>query len=215
MFTIVQDEPEFIHPWINHYRKQVSQAGDIYVLTHGATNNDGEPAPSVELSEWGRARTLLRTHHSVVPMPVHHSTSFDHQWLTDTVSSFQAFLLQSYKWVVFAEVDEFIVPNPETSWRGKSLLEYVRSLDNQVPTAVGSRGFEVVQQEEEAPLPAHLYAGGSNYNLRAGHLLLGREWWCPSELYSKNFCWQIRRQNGRSVSTGWLRRASRMSATRI
>jgi hypothetical protein len=183
VFTIVQDEPEFIHPWINHYQKHVNGADDIYVLNHYLMDTEDKSCPSAELSEWIRAQALLTTYHGVTSLPVHHNTSFDHQWLADTVFRFQVFLLQSYKWVLFAEADEFVLPNPERSEH--SLLHYVRALDDRGPIAVRSVGFEVVQQENELPLPPDLYRGGSNCNLRAGDLLASRQWWCPSELYSK------------------------------
>jgi len=125
VFTIVQDEPEFIHPWVNHYKKHVAEAGDVYVLVHPPTGPDGELMKSSEMPAWRRAEALLTEHHGVVLIPVHHTCAFDHQWLCDTVGRFQSFLLQSYDWVLFAEADEFVLPTPRSTPTRKTLLSYV------------------------------------------------------------------------------------------
>ena len=56
VFTIVQDEPEFIHPWLNHYRKHAAEARDLFVLAHAPSRSDGTPIPSDEMVEWGEPR---------------------------------------------------------------------------------------------------------------------------------------------------------------
>ena len=185
VFTIVQDEPEFIHPWINHYKSHVADAGDIYVLVHSPTGLDGAPMRSAEMVAWQRAEALLTKHHGVVHLPVHHTSAFDHQWLSDTVCRFQSFLLQSYDWVLFAEVDEFVLPTPGTSSTRETLLNYVRKLSPSPPPAVRATGFEVVQQDGEPSLPPDNYNTGTNVTLTAGELLEARHWWRRSALYSK------------------------------
>jgi len=185
VFTIVQDEPEFIHSWTNHYKNHVADAGDIYVLVHSPTGLDGAPMRSAEMPEWQRAEALLTKHHGVVLIPVHHTSSFDHQWLSNTVCRFQAFLLQSYDWVLFAEIDEFVLPTPDTSSTHKTLLDYVRELGASPPPAVRATGFEVVQQDGEPSVPPENYNTGANVTLTAGELIDARHWWRPSAQYSK------------------------------
>ena len=85
IFTIAQDEPELIHPWVNHYKNHVSDAGDIYILVHPPTDTDGAPIHIAKMPEWERALTLLSKHHGVICVPVHHASAFDHQWLCETV----------------------------------------------------------------------------------------------------------------------------------
>lgn len=185
VFTIVQDEPEFIHPWINHYKNHVADAGDIYVLVHSPTGLDGAPMRSAEMLAWQRAEALLTKHHGVVVLPVHHTSAFDHQWLSDTVCRFQSFLLQSYDWVLFAEADEFVLPTPDTSSTRKTLLNYVRELGPSPPLAIRATGFEVIQQDGEHSVHPDNYNTGANVGLTAGELIDSRQWWRPSTLYSK------------------------------
>jgi hypothetical protein len=185
VFTIVQDEPEFIHPWVNHYKNNVADHCDIYVLVHPPVGLNGLLMRPDEMPEWKQAEPLLTEHHGVVKLPVHHFSAFDHQWLSETVSRFQAFLLQSYDWVLFAEIDEFILPTPRIQSRPTTLLEYVRGLGPNPPPAVRATGFEVIQQDYEAPICPSIYNSGSNFDLTAGKLLRARGWWRRSERYSK------------------------------
>jgi hypothetical protein len=184
IFTIVQDEPEFIHSWINHYKKHVPDAGDIYVLVHPPTSPEGTPIPLTEMPAWRLAETLLAEHHGVVVVPVHHAAAFDHRWLSQIVSRFQSFLLQSYRWVLFAEIDEFVFPTPGNG--RDTLLHYVRELDASAAVpAVRASGFEVVQQGDEPALSPEKYSTGGNCSLTAGDLVGARHWWRPSDRFSK------------------------------
>jgi hypothetical protein len=183
VFTIAQEEPEFIHPWVNHYKRHVADPGDIHVLVHAPTYPGGEPSPSS--AAWDKALMLTREHHRVVTLPVHHAAAFDHQWLGKTVARFQSFLLQSYDWVLFAEIDEFIVPTPHPAMPQTTLLKFVQNIGQDHPSAVQAAGFEIVQQDDEPPLAPALYADGSNAELSIRDLLVDRRWWYPSQLYSK------------------------------
>jgi hypothetical protein len=184
--TIVQDEPEFIHAWVNHYKNHVADARDIYVLVHAPTNANGTPIAPEEIPEWRLAETLLITHHKVITIPVHHTLAFDHQWLADTVSCFYSFLLQSSRWVVFAEIDEFVFPMAGKLSNGITrLLDYVRQLTDSAAPAIRATGFEVIQQDGEPAVSPENYNSGANISLTAGELVTARNRWRSSELYSK------------------------------
>ena len=186
VFTVVQVEPEFIHPWINHYKKHVADPGDIYVLVHAPTRTkEAESKPPHATSAWSAAQALMVDHHGVAVMPVHHASAFDHHWLAATVSKFQSFLLQSYRWVLFAECDEFILPTPGTRQRAETLLDFVSSLGPDVTPAIRTTGFEIVRQEDELPLPAALYQDGRNVSLTAAQMIDGCKFWYRSNRYSK------------------------------
>jgi hypothetical protein len=185
VFTIVQDEPEFIHPWINHYRKQVADPRDIHVLVHAPTRLGGEPMRPDELPAWQCAHALMTSHHGVTVVPVHHSAAFDHRWLAETVARFQSFLLQSYDWVLFAEADEFVLPMPDGMLPNATLLKFVRRLGAEPPPAVRATGFEIIHQSAEPPVPTVLYHDGSNIDLTAGKLIEGRKGWYPHERQCK------------------------------
>jgi hypothetical protein len=160
VFTIVQDEPEFIHPWINHYKKHVVGARDLHVLVHAPTGPDGKPTAAEALPAWHRAQSLMTSYHNVTVIPAHHSAAFDHRWLADTVARFQSFLLSSYSWVLFAEADEFVLPiSGRTS--DATLLDLLRALGDAPPPAIRASGFEVVHQPGEAAVPPRLYSDGA------------------------------------------------------
>jgi hypothetical protein len=184
IFTVVQEEPEFIHPWINHYKKHVADPGDLHVLVHAPTPAEPQSARSEAALAWQQAEALMTSHHSITRLPVHHASSFDHDWLTDTVSRFQTFLLQSYEWVLFAEIDEFVLPTPQQSGP-RTLLDLVRDLGVQPAPAVRARGFEIVQQDGEQPVPPALYADGTNVHLSVRQLVAERRYWYSSRMYSK------------------------------
>ena len=197
VFTIVQDEPEFIHPWINHYKKHVADPRDLYVLVHPATRPDGEPIGADEIPAWYRAEALMTNHHGVTAVPVYHSAAFDHSWLAETVARFQSFLLQSYEWVLFAEADEFVLPTPDASLPNKVLLDFVRGLGMNPPAAVRATGFEIIQQLDEPPVPQGLYRDGTNITLTAGELIHDRECWyrydrrCKTLLANIPMRWEV------------------------
>lgn len=83
IFTLVQDEPEFLPVWKAHY----APAGDVYILDH-------ESSPPVEGG-----------------IALHHKWSWDFTWWHDMAQRFQEALFEAgYQTVVFATPDEFLVP---------------------------------------------------------------------------------------------------------
>ncbi len=127
-FTIVQNEARYLPIWLNYYGRQFGPE-NLFVLDHGST--DGSTSGLA-----GRCNVI----------PVHRPLSFDHMWLKATVEHFQAFLLNSYDTVVFAEVDEFIVAEPA---RYPGLRDYIRAMGNPVARCTG---YNVVHYPEEAAL---------------------------------------------------------------
>jgi Glycosyl transferase family 2 len=128
VFTITQNEPVFLPLWLRYYRGHFDPA-DIYVLDHDSTDRSSAAADGVS--------NVIRVHRDV---------SFDHTWLTGVVEDFQAFLLRSYDAVLFAEVDEFVIPDPE---RYAGLGEYMARLD---ALAACCSGYNVVHYPDEPPL---------------------------------------------------------------
>jgi len=176
VMTIVQDEPEFIHPWVNHYKRHVADHRDIFVLIHSRQTTKKRSGFFAPKDPWERAERTLADYHRVNALPVHHQVSFDHRWLLQTVESFFAFLLQSYNWVLFAEVDEFVLPLPGGVPVGQTLLDLVRQYDDDSPAAIRATGFEIVHQPGERALRPALYRSGRNED---------RGSWYKSTRYSK------------------------------
>jgi reversibly glycosylated polypeptide/UDP-arabinopyranose mutase len=129
VFTIVKNEAARLPTWLNYYGKHFA-ASDIYVLDNA--------------SDDGSANEL--------PVNVVEKKSdfyYDHQWLANTVASFQKHLLDEagYELVLFAEIDEIIVPDPNLYAGG--LAQYLNEFKGQ-----GARvtAFEVVHDPETEPI---------------------------------------------------------------
>lgn len=101
-FTIIQNEDFFLNIWLNYY-KQFFSNEDIYILNHSSTT----PSCLKILKEAKESNVNV--------INVSRDVSFDHAWLRTNAEKFQSFLFQSYDYVVFAECDEIIAPNPNLS----------------------------------------------------------------------------------------------------
>jgi hypothetical protein len=145
-FTIAQDEPVMLPLWLDYYGRYF-EPEDLYVLDHGGGIQAGS----------GQCRVV----------PVHREVSFDHRWLRGTVEAFQAFLLQSYDSVLFAEADEFVVADPR---RYRGLDHYIESLD---APAARCLGFNVVHYPDEPSIRFD------------APLLAQRRYWHASQHYCK------------------------------
>lgn len=155
VFTIVQNETRFLPLWLKHYSRHFDWS-DIYVLDHDSTDGstDGLDACC-----------------NVVK--VHRDKSFDHMWLKGTVEDFQAFLLRSYSAVLFAEVDEIVVPDPGLY---PDLGAYIESTEG---PAACCTGYNVVHQNDEEAL---------NFDQP---VLRQRMYWHPSPQYSKRLLGRV------------------------
>lgn len=157
VFTIAQNEPRFLPLWLRHYRRHFDPS-DIYVLDHDST--DGSTA---------------RLGDSCHVVPVHHDRIFDQMWLQGTVANFQSFLLRSYAAVLYAEVDEFVLPDPA---RYPDLGAYIDDLRE---PAVTCTGYNVVHHPDEGELPLRFDEP----------VLRQRRYWYPSVKYSKRLLSRI------------------------
>ena len=91
VFTIMNNEYEFFPIWLNYYSK-FFEPQDIYVLDH---NSDGEFFEQVQqLSREGKFN-LQR---------VYNYALFDHDWLRNTVTDYQHFLINSYNSLQYSSI---------------------------------------------------------------------------------------------------------------
>lgn len=155
IFTIAQDEGVRLPIWLEHYAKT---GMPLYVLNHQSQPHHLERMQAA-IAEQGATQ-----------FDVFNNVSFSHEWLRDTVDRFYRFLLQSYKYVLFAEVDEIIAPRPGSGYR--DLGDYLQNFNK---TAVCCSGYEVVQVLDDEP--------DLDYDQRP--LLAQRRMWYPSQTYSK------------------------------
>jgi hypothetical protein len=159
VFTIAQDEPEFLPLWLQHYKKHFALS-DIYVLDHVTPDPKNSARRNHAICDAQRVR----------PNAVYRDQAFDHRWLRDTVQLFQRYLLQSYRWVLFAEVDEFVMPR-DLSVNMCSWLENGGGTSDVVRCA----GYEVVHKWQEETTKLEL----------TQPLLHQRQWYYRSRVYSK------------------------------
>jgi hypothetical protein len=164
IFTIVQNEPHWLPIWVEFYRSHVDPV-HLYVLDHDSTGPGSKTLESLA-GEFG-----------IHVIPVHRRTSFDHDWLRETVGRFQTFLFSSYRAVLFAEVDEFV--SPTGACPATTLTEYADAILGQkqgrrTTDYVRCTGYEVVHQHDSEP------------TIDWTRPLLGqRSKWYESTLYSK------------------------------
>ena len=153
VFTIVRDDPVWLRIWLRHY-SQWFAANDIYILDH-------QSQPEPVLQEIGQRVRVL---------PVFNDVYYPLQWLVDTVSAFQRYLLQSYDSVLYTDVDELVFTRPGGAYR--DLAHYIASM-----TAAYSvcTGYEVVHKHDEEP----------PIDFDAVPLLANRHWWYRTLTYSK------------------------------
>jgi hypothetical protein len=141
--------------WLSHYSKMVD---DLYVVDSGTTDGGVEKA-SKEYKFEILHRDVFRP-------------GYDHIYptLRETREEIQRMIiefLKAYDWVIFAQNDEFIIPDPT---KYVSLKDYVSKLDKEY---VYCNGYDVVQQENESPLQMNF------------PILLQRKYWVSTSSYSK------------------------------
>lgn len=129
VFTIVQNESVFLPLWARYYAQHFNPE-DIYILNHQSTD--------------GSVLSAKSKNPGIRILPVYNELSFSHEWLRDTVSSFQRFLLQSYDQVLFAEADEIVAAAPGVHPEG--LKQYMARNPKMICRCTG---FEIVQTEGE------------------------------------------------------------------
>jgi hypothetical protein len=104
VFTICRSEGGYLSIWLKYYR-QFFPDYDIYIL-----DNDSQDGSTMNLT--------------VNVQRVHSEKYFDHYWLVNTVQNkLQDLLNFGYKYVLFTEIDEIVMPDPLIYPLG--LIEYI------------------------------------------------------------------------------------------
>ena len=137
--TLVRNEKFFLPRWLEYYGRA---GADLYVLDHESDDGSTDRLPP-----------------EVFKIPVSHPECERAAWMLRTVQDVMRKLLsEGYKRVIYAEVDEFLVPDPS---RWEDLKEF---LDLTPHTFVGAQGWNVVFRPGDPPLSPE------------GKLLEGRCW---------------------------------------
>ena len=139
VFTHVNDEDKFFPLWLNHYSKYYDPK-DIYVLAH----NSNEEFEDYLLEGVKNKKFNL--------MPVTLLSWFNSNWITQNISIFQWLLLQSYKTVLYADVDEFVFTDPDSNW--KDLKDYYLNFEDDTSVV---KGYHILTDPyRDAPIDINL-----------------------------------------------------------
>ncbi len=149
VFTFVRNENVFLPIWLKYYSRFFS-GEDIYILDHSSDDNS--------ITE---CRKRYNFNHTVIPF-----TSYNEQLKTDTARKKQAELLNSYEYVLYADADEIIVPNPR---KYQGLYDYIKRFNGDYCFC---KGYDLVQTEYEAPINGDI------------PILQQRKYWS----FSPNYC---------------------------
>ena len=155
IFTMVRNEPVFLPLWLRHYGRTHA---DLFVLDH-QTDDGSTSWPDVR-----RQATVL---------PVTNPTTDDADWMLRTVEAEQRRLLGEYEIVVYAEADEFLVPDPN---HYASLGEFIARRRAALPLTAS--GFETCDAPDAPPLASPFDAWWQHPVVRepAQTPLAGRRW---------------------------------------
>ncbi len=157
-FTIARNESFFLPLWLKHY---AATGGHLYVLDH--ESNDGSTS------------TITGGKVSVIRVVRQHTD--DVGWMLNMVERQQRELLEVYERVVFAEVDEFLIPDPD---KYTDLGEYLARVGGDSITATAYDVCESVGQDPVGVPP-----------------ILAQRSWKRNDQYDKTLisshpiCWQV------------------------
>ena len=103
VFTRVKNEKYMFPLWLRYYSRYFA-GRDMYVLDNDTT--DGS------LDDGGFQRIIMS-----------HKSAWDDPWMTRMVCKCQRELLRNYRYVIYTDVDEFIVPDPR---KYRDLIHYIQ-----------------------------------------------------------------------------------------
>eukprot|EP01040_Poterioochromonas_malhamensis_P007778 gene7778-8411_t len=169
VFTMVRNEATFLPLWIRYYERFVPSK-DIWILDHNST--DG----STDRDKIAEGINVLKLVGDVAFSP--------HYFLNRNIELFQQRLLRAgYSCVLFAEVDEFIVPHPNSYPEGDLMTYFQDFRDNISYDTVTTNGFDVCHLSEGQIIEPDLDV---NQNL-----IIQRNFWFPDILFGKSILTKI------------------------
>jgi reversibly glycosylated polypeptide/UDP-arabinopyranose mutase len=122
IFTISRNEAGYLPIWLKYYRRYFDDK-DIYIL-----DNDSDDGSTSNLT--------------VNVDRVHSEKYFDHNWLVEIVQNKTRHLLENgYKYVLFCEADEIIIPDPIKYPLG--LIDYIQQTKEE---AVRTKGYGLIHK---------------------------------------------------------------------
>lgn len=136
VFTIVRNEPFFLPVWCDYYARNFGEE-NLYVLD----NSTSDSSVSDVVRRWPRI--------NIKPVPSDEALLY--AWTTEVAKSFQRAALKAHHCVIFADADEFLIPNE----RYKNLKAYCDGFLSSNRRYVRAQGWAVIHQidSERAATP--------------------------------------------------------------
>lgn len=158
IITLVRNEPYFLPRWLEYYGRT---GASLFVLDHESDDGSTANLPP-----------------GVSRIPVHHPDCEPAAWMMRTVQDQMRELFGSgYERCIYAEVDEFLVPDPA---RWPNLRTFLDAHDDDF---IAAQGWNVMYRPGDLPLPKNWMGGdGINYckeyalHPGAVSMLAGRGW---------------------------------------
>lgn len=135
IITMVRNEPYFLQRWVEYYSRIPDVA--IHILDH---ESDFLNLGSQEILKDRTAKVFL------ICTP--HPECERAMWMLRTVQDYMRKLFEEgYERVIYAEVDEFLIPDPE---KYKNLAEFLEKRDDEY---IAAQGWNVIYRPGDSPLP--------------------------------------------------------------
>jgi len=150
IFTVVKNENYFLKKWLEYYRKHFDDC-DIIVFDNMSTDGSTKDLP-------------VKTH------KLHNSNCYDPTWMWNKINDITVELLEDYKYVVYTDVDEFLITND-----GSSLNSALDKIININQPCVISKGYDIIHIPIEEPDPFDVNKS----------ILKQRKYINPNQMYDK------------------------------
>lgn len=133
VFTIVRNEPFFLPVWCDYYARNFGEES-LFILDNSTSDSSVNDAkrrwPGINVGQVPSEEAML------------------YGWTTEVAKEFQRVCLNSYKVVIFADADEYLIPSPLYA----NLREYCDQFQASDRAYVRAQGWAVIQDVDKEPL---------------------------------------------------------------
>ena len=126
IFTIVKNERYFLKKWLEYYRQHFDDC-DIYVFDNQTTDGSTNDLP-------------------VKTFKLFNENAYDPYWLWTNIGHIWNQLLKDYKYVMYTDVDEFIITKNGDTLRN----EFEKQINNNTPCII-CQGYNIVHWKHKEP----------------------------------------------------------------
>lgn len=150
VFVLTHNEKVFLPIWLKYYSRYFDKK-DIYVIDHDSNDSSVDV-----IKKYG-------VNHHIE----HNDTFSDNDFLTGTIKKWQKKLLSDYEYVLYADADELVIPDPE---KYRDIADYI---DRTTLPYMACRSRSICQHPDEPDIDL------------TKPLLEQRKYWFEEELWNK------------------------------